>query len=472
MTTPILLDHIQQLVADFGSSQTGLADNVLYYESQKRPISVGVSTPPEMRDLLAQIGWCRVYVDSVEERLDIEGFRMAGEPKADTRLWEWWQSNRLDEVSSYAHTEALIHGRAYIVVSAPDPSDPLADATVPVIQVESPSTMWADIDYRTHRVKRAVRVIKGDSPFGPPVPDYVTIYLPDSTTGLLQGGADGWTVDFHASHNLGVVPVVPLLNRSRLTERYGRSEITPELRSVTDAAARTMMNMQATAELMAVPQRLLFGIKPEEIADDPTNKRKVFEAYIARILAFEDPEGKAQQFTAAELRNFTEVMQELAKQAATYTGLPPQYLAFASDNPASAEAIRSAESRLVKKAERKQRIFGGPWEQAMRIALLVMDGNIPRDARRMEVLWRDPATPTFAAKADAVVKLATASTPDGRPIIPVERARIDLGYSAEERRQMETWDKDNPVTQLAALTRPAAPRFSDTPDDEPAAEAA
>ncbi|MFD1045612.1 phage portal protein [Kibdelosporangium lantanae] len=432
MTTP--LDHVHQLLADFGSAQTGLADNVLYYESQKRPASIGVSTPPEMRELLAEIGWCRVYVDSVEERLDIEGFQMSGQSTADERLWEWWQANRLDEMSSYAHTEALIHGRAYIVVSAPDPEDPLADPDVPVIQVESPSTMWAEIDYRTHRAKRAIRVIKGDTPYGTPVPDYITIYLPDSTTGYVQGGPDGWRVDFHVQHDLGVVPVVPLLNRARLTERYGRSEITPELRSVTDAGARTMMNMQATAELMAAPQRLLFGVKPEEIADDPTNKRKVFEAYIARILAFEDPEGKATQWSAAELRNFTTVMEELAKQAATYTGLPPQYLAFASDNPASAEAIRSSESRLVKKAERKQRIFGGPWEQAMRIALLIMDGQIPKDARRMEVLWRDPSTPTFAAKADAVVKLATATTPDGRPIVPVERARIDLGYSAEERR--------------------------------------
>ena len=65
---------------------------------------------------------------------------------------------------------------------------------------------------------------------------------------------------------------------------------------MTDAAARVLMNMQATAELMAVPQRLLFGVKPEELGVDPNTGQVLFDSYLARIMAFEDESAKAQQF--------------------------------------------------------------------------------------------------------------------------------------------------------------------------------
>src|SRR5690606_31825320 len=170
--------------------------------------------------------------------------------------------------------------------SAPDKEDPLQDKNTPVIEVESPRRVWADINPRNGRVRYAIRVVRSQTnALGVAPPDYVTIYTPNETVGYENSGKNGWVEDFRAKHNLGIVPVVPLLNRTRRSEINGRSEITTELRSCTDAAARTMMNMLATAELMAGPQRLLCGVKPEELTDDPTNSLKVYEAYIARILA-------------------------------------------------------------------------------------------------------------------------------------------------------------------------------------------
>lgn len=399
--------------------------------------------------LVSAIGWPRVYVDALEERLDIEGFRLAGQSYADERLWTWWQHNDLDVESGLAHLEALIHGVSYVTISAPGPLD---DPDVPVIRVESPTSMVVDIDPRTRRVRRALRLYVDELD---PSQDAATLYLPNETIYLVRrSGAARWRVESRVRHMLGVVPVVPLVNRERLSDRVGRSEITTEVRSMTDAAARIMMNLQATAELMAVPQRLLFGVAQDEFAANPENPGAVLEAYYARILAFENEAGRAEQFQAAELRNFVEALGELAKHVASYTGLPPQYLSFQSDNPASAEAIRSSESRLIKKAERKARMFGAGWEEVMRIAMLIMDGAIAKNAHRMETVWRDPSTPTFAAKADAVGKLYA----NGTGVIPLEQARIDMGYSAEQRRQMRDWDKQNPTAQLnALLTGPASP---------------
>jgi hypothetical protein len=139
----------------------------------------------------------------------------------------------------------------------------------------------------------------------------------------------------------------------------------------------------------------------------------------------------------------------LDRKAAAYTGLPPQYLSTSSDNPASAEAIKSSESRLVKKTERKNKIFGGAWEQAMRVAYMVSKGGeVPPDMFRLETVWRDPSTPTYAAKADAAVKLYA----NGMGVIPRERARIDMGYTITERQEMEAWDTaENPMGVLAGM---------------------
>lgn len=434
-------EHVKELSLLLASDEHDLREDSSYYESEHRLKAIGVSTPPEMRTLVAQNGWPRMYLDSVEERLDVEGFRLADSPAADTRLWSWWQSNELDIESGLAHLEALIHGRAFLTVTHPGD-----DSGIPIIRAESPRTMVAEIDPRTRKVLRALRLYR--SPYAADH-DGATLFLPDQTVVLEKSsrGDNVWTVRENIKHNLGTVPVVPLVNRARLSDRDGHSEIVPELRSVTDAASRLMMNLQAAAELMAVPQRLLFGVAQESLQANPDDPGSVLEAYLARIIAVEDSDAHAMQFTAAELRNFVDGMAELTRQAASCTGLPPQYLAYASDNPASAEAIRSSESRLVKKAERKARIFGGAWEQVMRLGMLIIDGSVPQDAHRMETLWRDPATPTYSAKADAVTKLYNG----GAGIIPLERARIDMGYSSEERRQMKKWDQDNPTNQLNAL---------------------
>jgi hypothetical protein len=70
-------------------------------------------------------------------------------------------------------------------------------------------------------------------------------------------------------------------------------------------------------------------------------------------------------------------------------------------------------------------------------------------------VWRDPSTPTYAAKADAVTKLYA----NGAGVIGKERARIDLGYSIAEREEMRAWDaEENPLGQLAGMYSEPKPK--------------
>lgn len=435
----------EQMISAFEDATRSLSSNTSYYEAERRPEAIGVTVPTQMRRLLAHVGYPRLYVDSIAERQAVEGFRLGDADTADEELWAWWQANNLDIEAPLGYTDAYVHGRSYITISQPDPNIDLGwDPTVPIIRVEPPTRMYAEIDPRINKVSKAIRVaydLEGNDI------QAATLYTPNEIYGWFKS-ENTWEEWFTVSHGLQTVPVVPLPNRTRLSDLYGSSEITPELRSMTDAAARVLMLMQATAELMGVPQRLLFGIRPEEIGVDPTTGQTLFDAYLARILAFEDPDGKVQQFSAAELTNFTNALDQIAKQVAAYTGLPPQYLSTASDNPASAEAIRAAESRLIKKVERKNLVFGGAWEEAMRIAWRMMKGGeVTPQLLRMETVWRDPSTPTYAAKADAATKLYA----NGVGVIPRERARVDMGYSIKEREEMRRWDEEEASMGLGLL---------------------
>lgn len=457
---------LQELLNTFDEAQRDLTPNSDYYNANYRPEAVGVGTPPELRKLMSRVGWARLYVDALTERLDLEGFRMAGNSEADETLWQWWQSNFLDVDSTLGHTEALIHGRAYITVSAPDPENQFGvDPEMPIIRVESPTALYAEVDPLTRRVVKAVRPMAADSSGQV---SQATMYLPDSTTYWVKDGGNWTQGEGSITHGLGRVPIVPLTYRTSLSDLEGSSIIIPEIRDAMDHASRTMMNMSSATELMGAPLRLIFGAVLDDMKSGGANAGTAFEAYYARILAFEEPQGKAEQLQAAELQNFVNAMQELTRQVAGYTGLPPQYLGFSSDNPASAEAIRASEARLVKTCERLCKMFGAAWEEAMRIGMLVMGTEISSEAYRMETIWRDPATPTFAAKADAVTKLYG----NGQGVIPLERARMDLGYSVEERNQMLEWDKDNPVNQLGSLYG-AKPVKEDEPvEPEPVPEEA
>ncbi|WP_018686524.1 phage portal protein [Actinokineospora enzanensis] len=424
-----------------------------YYDGAQRLAALGLGLPPEMRRLQVVVNWPRLTVDSLAERLDLEGFRLAGAAETDERLWSWWQANGLDDESGLAHLEALITGRAYITVG---PGDDGADT--PVITPESARSMIADVDPRTRAVRSALRLYTSRS--GGELS--ATLYLPDRTV-YYDRGRSGWRVVDLIAHKLGRVPVVPLINRARIGDRHGRSEM-DDVIGLTDAACRTMTNLGGAQELLAVPQRYVLGAGRSDFVNEAGEPIPAWEAYIGRILALGNENAKVGQFAAADLRNFVEVVNLYARLVAALSGLPPHFLGLSTDNPASADAIRSGETRLVKRAERRARAFGSAWEESMRLGMLIVDGEIPPHAARLESIYRDPATPTYAAKADAVSKLVASG------ILPISAAWEELGYSAEQRRKLAAASGDDPLARLldtvgagrtGGLELPAAPAVGD-----------
>jgi hypothetical protein len=400
-----------------------------YYNGEQVIRDLKISIPPQLQGLHTVIGWPQIGVDALEQRLDIETWRYADDPASSDELEDVWRPNELLAESQLAHLDALIYGRSYVAVGADED-----DGAPPVISVESPMDMTVNYDARARRVTAALRLYKLD---GEPA---AVLYLPDQTINIVQSDRGGWEVVDRDAHDLGVVPVVRISNRQRTAERVGKSEITTSVMGITDAACRTLLGMEVAREFYGAPQRYILGASESAFQDAEGNAKSAWETYIGRVLALErDEDGEVPTvgtFAAYDPSAYTKIVDLYARIMATQLGLPPHYLGYTTDNPASADAIRSTEAQLVKRAERKQSMFSTPWSQVLRLALLIGTGELPDRARRIETVWRNPATPTMAAQTDAAVKLVQAG------IIPADsEVTLEMVGLSEAQRQRVRADR-------------------------------
>ncbi|MDX2837992.1 phage portal protein [Streptomyces ipomoeae] len=423
---------INLLRADMLRDRWALQLRDAYFNGEQLVRDLGISIPPQLKGLHTVIGWPRVGVESLEERLDLEAFRWA-DGSDSSELAEIADANDLFDESSLAHLDALVYGREYLAVGSGD-----CDGDCPpLISAESPLDMTVLWDARIRMSTAALRECAADT-FVESGPEerMLVLYLPDQTVMCLPSKSGGWEVIDRDIHNLGVVPVVRMANRQRTADRVGKSEITPEVMSITDAACRRLMGMEVAAEFFGAPQRYILGASESAFQDADGTAKSAWETYIGRVLALErDEDGNVPdvgQFAAHDPTGMTKIIDLYARIMSSQFGLPPHMLGYTTDNPASADAIRSTEAKLVKRSERRIRRFGAAWQQAMRIALWVRDGEPPEKTRRIETVWRNPATPTVAAQVDATVKLVQAGVLPADSDVTLEMA----GFTEAQRKRV------------------------------------
>lgn len=410
-----------------------------YYEGTQPLSYLAPELQAELSDRMRQliINWPQLIVDALDERLDVEGFRYADSEDTEESLWSIWQANELDEGSQQAHVDALTLRRSYVIVGAND-----EDESTPIITAESALEVFAERDPRTRQVVAAIKRWDEPAAAGSQPTKMAMLYLPETRVQFEQMKGQWAEVD-RDEHGLGRVPVVPLANRPRLRHLDGTSELRSVI-PISDAACKIASDMMVSAEFHAMPRRWATGMSRDDFADENGQPLGAMSSLAGRLWANESTEVQFGQFPEAQLSNFHETINMLARLVAALTGLPPSFLGLATDQPPSADAIRASEARLVKRAERRQRAFGEAWERIMRLAMLVRDGDLDPRARSLETVWRDPATPTFAQMADATVKLHAAG------LLPTEAAQERLGFSAVQIRRMRAM-QDDALTRMTAM---------------------
>jgi hypothetical protein len=418
-------------------------DREAAYEGSQKVRHLDIAVPPNLKDVGVVAGWAGTAIDVIEERLNWDGFTSSGDLMG---LDELYRANELDVEAPLAQLDTLIAGTAFVTVGKGDAGEPDI-----LVTAESPSdctTLW---DYRRRMDTAGLSRTVGATGRV----EMETLYLPGKTISLQRTDDGRMVVVDRDQTNRDRIPVARLINRARTSRKGGRSELTGAVRYLTDAAVRTLLGMEVNREFYTTPQRWLMGADMSVFTDEDGNQVSAWEAVAGHMLSMPrpfDPETETYgelpqvgQFTAAPPEPYIAQVRAYSMLLAAEVGIPASYLGYATDNPASADAIRAGETRLIQRSLRRQRGFTQGWRQVAYNALLWRDGKVDLDKlSKVQPNWDNPATPTPQAAADEATKLITSGVllPDSD--ITYQR----VGLTALEREQLTTEKRRARATRL------------------------
>lgn len=416
-------------------------EELFQYVTLTRQIEqLGMAIPPQMRRFLVMLGWPRVVVETITSRQQVRAMYLPDDPTANAQLQAISNANNLSAHLKMWRQDILTYGRGFLSVGANE------RGRFPLIRVESPRQIEADIDVRTETMTAAARFY-GTDPVTGQSPTHATLYMPDYTKWIaVENGR--WVQVDEDRHDLGRVPLVMHLNRRWSGSFDGESELT-EIIPLTDSGVRSLTNLQFAQEAHGVPSIWAVGVSKGDFVDANGKPLSQFEAYYDVIKMLTNPEAKWGQFSPADLKNFETALKAYGTQASIVTGFPARYFGINTANPPTEGAIIADEIQLVRNVEDKNEAeavtLGWVAELAYRFHMgQWVEGN------QIRVEHHDPATPTIAQREDALSKRRSAG------VLSREGYWDELGWSearkAKEREYLRAeLDEARRDPDLAAL---------------------
>jgi hypothetical protein len=418
-----------------------------YYEGEHAPPNhvreLKVESEWRVLTKQASTNWPALIVDSVEERMEVTGFRFGDTDQTDEDVWNIWQKNNLDADSALVHKAALSGiGRSYVIVWADEAGN------AQIIPEHASTTVVAYDPQQPRRRLAGLRRWR-EGKFW-----YCTVYLPEGLfkfqteheSSLPRG--DNWVrrevpdEPWPLPNPLRVVPIVEVqVNRRLKPGMFGETEGEFEtVIPICDRINTTIFAGMLAQAYAAWPVRALIG-SPLQL-DENGDPVAPFSLSVDRLVQIENPDAKLQQLPESDLSNYVRFAEMHIRHLAAVTKTPAHYLLGDTMANLSADAIRASEAGLISKVRRHMVTTGEAWEAVMRLALQVENPGDPRSlAVSAEVKWRDPESRSQAEQADAAVKLAT--------ILPWQAiAEKILGATPQEVAQ---WEAQKASDQLGAL---------------------
>lgn len=362
-----------------------------YYEMKNYVFDFGISTPPELRWLMGALGWCSKAVDSLADRLVFRDF------KNDVyNFTTIFNDNNKDVLTDSAINAALIGSCSFIYITTDETG-------YPRLRVIDGRHATGIIDPITNMLKEGYAVLEFDDCDNPLIEAY---FIP-GLTAIYEGGKLTSAIRNDAPYPL----LVPIINRPDAVRPFGHSRISRACMSIMDSAVRTVKRSEIAAEFFSYPQKYVLGM------EDSAEEMDKWQATMSAMLRIDkDSQGDRPvvgQFQATSMTPHADILRMFAGLFAGETGLTLDDLGFPSQNPSSAEAIKSSHETLRLTARKAQRDIGTGLLNAGYLASCVRD---KRPYRRQELSavipkWEpifEPDNTALTVMGDAIAKINSA----------------------------------------------------------------
>lgn len=361
--------------------------------------------------------WCGIVADAPHERLEVTGIRLNGQESGDKALWDSWRENDADAYSDLAFLDAIIAKRAFALVWADEDE-------APVITWEHPSQCVVAYDPETRERVAGAKIWRDDKTL------FATLYLKDEiwkfqrasarTSLILPGhmasgdwkprqpaGDDSWPI----ANPLGKVPLVEMPNRPRLRGEPV-SDISGTL-AMQHAINLIWSQLFVALDSSSWPQRVIYGAEMptvpildadgNEIGERPIDLKKFAQD---RAIWLEDPNVKISEWSASNLKAYTDIVEIAVGHIAAQTRTPAHYLLIGGTIAnVSGDAMKALETGLVARTKEKTQHFGRAVRDVFELVALVGGDEAKAKAiRGGQVLWKDVENRSDAQLADALSK--------------------------------------------------------------------
>lgn len=397
----------------------------VYYEGKNALKDFGIAVPPQMRAAYTPLQWIAKGVHAVTGRSEFQGFVSSSGSDDPFGMAGILADNHFHEEFPQATKSSTIHACSFITVTDGDVQSGEPD----VLYLARAADMSAAVWDRRRRTLAGFLSIVDTNDQGP---SEMVMYTPEWVYSLVKR-SDGW-VGSKLPNRLGEVTVARLAFEPELNRPFGSSRITRTAMGLTDAAVRTLLRAEVSAEFYSADKYWLFGADVTKFIG--TDK---WSALMGRMNAIDtdgDEKIDIQRFTGSSPQPHADQMRLIQAMFADDQDLDVKY-ADAS-NPSSADAIYAAKEDLIVKVRNANRIWGYGAVKAFQLGARLRGAEMTDELRSMSAQFTDPAIVSPSARADAFSKLATAIPGFGTSTVGMKFAGLPLEditqFKAEQQR--------------------------------------
>lgn len=391
---------LEKLVAVYQDKVAGNQSKMAYYEGSVTPRNLGFALPNSMDKVRVRCGWGKKAVSAVANRSVFDSF-VATDEDVQRRISAIDRRNNIGLRYRRALPGELSIGCTFGKVTKSGGSS--------VVRFHSALTAAGLWDGENDRILCGFAIMDSkksdiDDTYRPST---VHLEMPDATWVLKRDG-NMWTAR-RLPHRMGRPMMEAMVNGQDDFRPFGYGRLNGPVQTLIDEYCRGMSRLIYSSEIYTSPQKVLLG------ASDATFDLDKLQMYLTNILLIgKDEDGDVptiQQMSGASMQPLIDVLQYHAKQFCNVTDVPLSEMGIVTDTPSSAESIYAQKENLITTVEFLNQSNGEALRNLGLMALAV-DGNKSFDSLTDEELdimplFKNPAMPSIASTADAMVKIAS-----------------------------------------------------------------